>query len=612
MRTVPRAHRQRGRGRRRSVRPVGRAAPRRAGTPGHRGGTRTPSRAGGSDAPMCPVTASTPAHRSDHARHHRRNLRRRRGIHRRPARAAARRSRLPRDLRRRRAILDVHSDAHCDGRRDRTVRRSRRGARATLRLREWLTRLLSGPSSTGSSAVELRFTAVAADPAKLAKLAAHRRVPALGTDGAPLHHRRTTAAGVHLPGPLCRRAAANVRWPPTPSSPTWTRVSGVYFPAAGCARCPTRWPPQRLTPASSSGYDANGSPSWRARGSRVTAVRTDTGERFPADAVILTTELPRHLPAARAHSRRVTRLRPAPSAVVAHIGCRAAAPDGGASHHTILFGNEWDRTFDEIIDQAGRWSIRRCWSPALTAGDPTLAPHGRDLLYVARAGPQHRCGRQGLGQPTATSTPRRCWTSSPSRLPQLGEDAEILHVVTPPDWARQGMIAGHPVLVLAHLRPDRPVPPGQHGARYRQRRAGGAPPPCPAWASRPPSCPAAWPPTGSPGRITTRVQTGDSIWGHAHDPLRTGRGRRAGRAACGRAYQRCRALNAAHGKTFFLATRLLSPRQRPAVHALYGFARRADDVLDGFDDRRTTAAGRRTAGAGRCAAQPAGAEPAGG
>ncbi|CAN3130633.1 phytoene/squalene synthase family protein [Mycobacterium sp. smrl_JER01] len=53
------------------------------------------------------------------------------------------------------------------------------------------------------------------------------------------------------------------------------------------------------------------------------------------------------------------------------------------------------------------------------------------------------------------------------------------------------------------------------------------------------------------------------------------------------AYRRCRAINAAHGRTFFLATRLLSPAQRPAVHALYGFARRADDVLDGFDDRST-------------------------
>ena len=46
------------------------------------------------------------------------------------------------------------------------------------------------------------------------------------------------------------------------------------------------------------------------------------------------------------------------------------------------------------------------------------------------------------------------------------------------------------------------------------------------------------------------------------------------------AYRRCRALNAEHGRTYFLATRMLSPEQRPAVHALYGFARRVDDVVD--------------------------------
>jgi phytoene synthase len=55
------------------------------------------------------------------------------------------------------------------------------------------------------------------------------------------------------------------------------------------------------------------------------------------------------------------------------------------------------------------------------------------------------------------------------------------------------------------------------------------------------------------------------------------------------AYRRCRVLNAQHGKTFFLATRLLAPEQRPAVHALYGFARRADDILDDFDPRITAA-----------------------
>ena len=58
------------------------------------------------------------------------------------------------------------------------------------------------------------------------------------------------------------------------------------------------------------------------------------------------------------------------------------------------------------------------------------------------------------------------------------------------------------------------------------------------------------------------------------------------------AFRQCREINARHGKTFFLATRLLAPGQRPAVHALYGFARRADDILDDFDTPRHGAAGR--------------------
>ncbi|MET9667191.1 phytoene/squalene synthase family protein [Streptomyces sp. NPDC006475] len=46
------------------------------------------------------------------------------------------------------------------------------------------------------------------------------------------------------------------------------------------------------------------------------------------------------------------------------------------------------------------------------------------------------------------------------------------------------------------------------------------------------------------------------------------------------AYTRCRHLNARHGKTYFLATRLLPVDRRSAVHALYGFARWADDIVD--------------------------------
>lgn len=47
-----------------------------------------------------------------------------------------------------------------------------------------------------------------------------------------------------------------------------------------------------------------------------------------------------------------------------------------------------------------------------------------------------------------------------------------------------------------------------------------------------------------------------------------------------RSYLACRDLNAKHGKTYYLATRLLPPEKRPYVHALYGFARYADEIVD--------------------------------
>ncbi len=46
------------------------------------------------------------------------------------------------------------------------------------------------------------------------------------------------------------------------------------------------------------------------------------------------------------------------------------------------------------------------------------------------------------------------------------------------------------------------------------------------------------------------------------------------------AYETCRRLNADHGRTYYLATLLLPPVKRPAVHALYAFARYADEIVD--------------------------------
>ena len=54
-------------------------------------------------------------------------------------------------------------------------------------------------------------------------------------------------------------------------------------------------------------------------------------------------------------------------------------------------------------------------------------------------------------------------------------------------------------------------------------------------------------------------------------------------------YERCRRLNAAHGKTYYLATLLLPARKRPHVHALYGFARFADEIVDDLGSTSTGA-----------------------
>lgn len=49
------------------------------------------------------------------------------------------------------------------------------------------------------------------------------------------------------------------------------------------------------------------------------------------------------------------------------------------------------------------------------------------------------------------------------------------------------------------------------------------------------------------------------------------------------AYRRCRQLHRRHGRTYYLATGLLPAWKRRHVHALYGFTRYADDLVDRCD-----------------------------
>ncbi|MDG4790693.1 phytoene/squalene synthase family protein [Micromonospora sp. WMMD1102] len=63
----------------------------------------------------------------------------------------------------------------------------------------------------------------------------------------------------------------------------------------------------------------------------------------------------------------------------------------------------------------------------------------------------------------------------------------------------------------------------------------------------------------------------------------------------GGSYERCRELHRRHGRTYYLATRLLPAWKRRHVHALYGFTRYADEIVDRTEELPTSARSARLA-----------------
>jgi phytoene desaturase len=222
-------------------------------------------------------------------------------------------------------------------------------------------------------------------------------------------------------------------------------VCGVYFPRGGMRALPDALAAAAADAGVEFRYSASVS-ALELGDAQVTAVHTDTGERIPAGAVVLTTELPDTYRLLGRTPRRLLPLRPAPSAVVAHVGCRALGNDIG--HHTIMFGEAWQQTFRDIIDDGTLMGDPSLLVTRPTAGDPRLAPDGRDLLYILAPAPNTAVGKVdwATGGPAYSD---RILEAVTHRFPAAGVEAEVLHVVDPAGWERQGMAAGSP-FALAH------------------------------------------------------------------------------------------------------------------------------------------------------------------
>ncbi|MBV8182875.1 MAG: phytoene desaturase [Mycobacterium sp.] len=226
-------------------------------------------------------------------------------------------------------------------------------------------------------------------------------------------------------------------------------VSGVLFPRGG-----VRVLPDALAAAATDAgvrfhYGATVTGLERA-GGRVAAVHTDQDQRITCDAVVLTSELPQTYTMLGREPRRIGTRRPAPSAVVAHIGCpRRPSANRALAHHNIVFGAAWDQTFTDIIRYG-----RLMRDPSLlvtrpTASDPSLAPPGHDLFYVLAPAPNLTRGVVDWSRIGDAYADQLVDVVAARLVPGLRNGAKVLHVVNPADWARQGMVAGTP-FALAH------------------------------------------------------------------------------------------------------------------------------------------------------------------
>jgi phytoene desaturase len=216
-------------------------------------------------------------------------------------------------------------------------------------------------------------------------------------------------------------------------------VGGVYFPAGGIAALPCALERVAAAAGVKFGY-GDAVHALERRGSRVTAVRTASGARYPCDAVVLTTELPESYRLLGRRPRRPVPLRAAPSALVVHAGGPATHP--AIAHHTISFGQGWRSTFDELIARGQRMSDPSLLVTRPTATDPGLAPPGRQLYSVLAPVPNLDRGPADWNAESGPYAEEVLEVARDRLLP--GFEPEFTQVLGPAEWAARGLVAGTP------------------------------------------------------------------------------------------------------------------------------------------------------------------------
>lgn len=193
-------------------------------------------------------------------------------------------------------------------------------------------------------------------------------------------------------------------------------------------------------------------------GRRATAVITESGERIPADVVVVNTDLPvAHRDLLGRDPWSIRRLRYSPSAAVLLVGSDRHYP--ATAHHNIHFGASWRGTFAELIDRKRLMSDPSLMVTHLNRDDPGLAPAGRHAYYVLFPTPNATAGIDW-------SRHRTRYRDEMVRVLEergysgFGDGIEVEHLTTPADWEARGMAAGAPFAAAHTFWQTGPFRPG--------------------------------------------------------------------------------------------------------------------------------------------------------
>ena len=224
-------------------------------------------------------------------------------------------------------------------------------------------------------------------------------------------------------------------------------INGVYFPEGGMHALPRSLATAAEKAGATLHYGDAVTEILRSPAGRVAGVRTAAGEQIPADAVVCTVDLPVAYRTFLSDLRAPRAARSgaySPSAVVWHVGVRGV-PGPPIAHHNIHFGAEWAGAFDDLLK---RGMLMRDPSRLVTVpsqDEPTAAPTGASTLYVLEPVPNLK-GRVDWRREAGLMRERLHGFLGRHGYP---DDVVVEELVTPVEWAEQGMAAGTP-FALAH------------------------------------------------------------------------------------------------------------------------------------------------------------------